>query len=174
MTPGWTTATKSAGVDFLDAVHAFQRKHDAAMHGHATADIAMARAARRHGDFVLVGKAEDRGDGFGGAGQGDSVGLVRSKPFVAGIFLKRPRCKNNFTCRQNFLSRRTVLISWQSFGGRVRNSLASAASFSGTWTRMPPAASEQPSMLKAKVHWPRTDENLPHRAWNGPLGPPPG
>src|SRR5208283_712202 len=36
------------GVDVLDAVHAFKRKHDAAAHGHAAANVAMARAARGH------------------------------------------------------------------------------------------------------------------------------
>ena len=38
---------KVGGVDFLDPVHARQRKHDAAADGHAAADVAVARAARR-------------------------------------------------------------------------------------------------------------------------------
>ena len=89
------------GVDFLDAVHAFQRKHDAAVHGHAAADVAVAGAARSHGNSMTIGKAEQGGDGLGGAGQGDGIGLVRGKPFVAGVMGQGLRIKKDFA-RQKF------------------------------------------------------------------------
>ena len=89
------------GVDVLDAVHPFKRKHDATAHGHAAADVAMARAARGHGNAMAIGKAEQGGDGLGGAGQGDGVRLMRSKPFVAGVIGQGWRVKNDFAGRKN-------------------------------------------------------------------------
>ena len=124
---------KISGVDFLDPVHAFQRKHDAAMHGHAAADIAVAGAARGDGNFVLIGKAQNGGNGFGGAGQGDGVGLLGGEPFVAGIFRQSIAVPKRFRRPAKwFLSRRrsfnfAALIQQAA----LRNSLASAASRSG-------------------------------------------
>ena len=44
-------------IDFLDPVHAREGKSDAAPHRHATAHVTHARAARRHRDAVLMGRA---------------------------------------------------------------------------------------------------------------------
>ena len=132
------------GVDFLDAVHALQRKHDAAVHGHAAADVAVAGAARRDRNAVAVGEAQDGGDGLGAARQGDGVGPVRGEPFVAGMFGQDGGCETDFARRQDaFQLGEELNLAWGSSGGvsAARNSLASAASSSGTCTRMPPAAS---------------------------------
>ena len=89
------------GVDFLDAVHAFQRKHDAPAHGHAATNVAMARAARCHRNTVAIGKTEQGRDGLGGAGEGDGVRLMRSEPLVTGVFFKRLRIEDDFAGWQN-------------------------------------------------------------------------
>ena len=78
------------------------RERDAAAHRHAAADVAVARAARRDGNLVLVRKPQNRGDAFGGAGQGDGVGLVRGEPFVAGVFCERGGFKKNFAGQDFF------------------------------------------------------------------------
>src|SRR5208283_5460388 len=44
---GFNDGDKIGGVDFLDAIHAFEREYDAAAHRHTAADVAVARAARR-------------------------------------------------------------------------------------------------------------------------------
>ena len=73
------------GVDLLDAVHARQRKHDAAAHRHAAAHVAVARAARGDRDAVAVGEAQGGRDRLRAAGQDDGVRQVRGEPFVAGM-----------------------------------------------------------------------------------------
>ena len=44
------------GVDFLDAVHAFERKHDAAAHRHTAADVTKARPAGGDGNAMPMAK----------------------------------------------------------------------------------------------------------------------
>ena len=89
MTAGWTTATKSCGVDFQNAVHAFEREHDAAAHRARSRRRSRGRAPRAvTGILFWFAKRRIVGNGFGGAGQGDGVGLMRGEPFVAGIILR--------------------------------------------------------------------------------------
>jgi hypothetical protein len=85
-----------AGIDFPDAVHAFERQDDAAAHGHAAADVAVARAARGDGQAMLIRKTQYCRDGLGGAGQGDGVRLMRGEPFVPGVTGERGGCQDNF------------------------------------------------------------------------------
>ena len=85
-----------AGVDFPDAVHAFEREDDAAAHRHAAADVAMSGAARGDGQAMLICKTQNRRNGPGGAGQGDGVRLVRGEPFVTGVTGERGGCQDNF------------------------------------------------------------------------------
>ena len=84
------------GIDFQNFVHPLRRERDAAAHRHAAADVAVARAARRDGNFILIREPQNLGNGFGGAGQGDGVGLVRGEPFVAGVFCRAWRVREKF------------------------------------------------------------------------------
>jgi hypothetical protein len=51
---------------------------------------------------VPVRKPQDFGNGFGGAGQGDGVGLMRGQPFVARVFFKDGLVEKNLAGRQKF------------------------------------------------------------------------
>ena len=95
---------KVGGVDFLDPVHARQRKHDAAADGHAAADVAMSRATRGDRDFVAVGKAQDGRNGLGAARQHHHVGRVRGEPLVAGVFGQNRGGETDLARRQHSLS----------------------------------------------------------------------
>ena len=67
------------GVDFPDAVHPFERKHDAAVHGHATADVTVAGAARSHGNLCVAQNAAGRKrTGWSGAGRRRRAGARRT------------------------------------------------------------------------------------------------
>jgi hypothetical protein len=48
-----------------------------------------------------VREPENFGNGFGGAGQGDGVGLMRGEPFVAGVIRELARFEDDFA-RQIF------------------------------------------------------------------------
>ncbi len=76
------------GVDFLDAIHPCQRKHDAAADGHAATDVALPGPARRDRDVVPAGEAQQRRDRAGAAWQNYGVRFVRREPFIASVFLQ--------------------------------------------------------------------------------------
>ena len=60
-------------VDFQHAVHRVQRQHDAATQGDRARGLASGGAARRDGDAVLIGIAQDRADVCGGGRDDDRV-----------------------------------------------------------------------------------------------------
>ena len=85
MTPGWTTATPSAGVEFEDAVHAGHGEGDAAVEGDAAADVADAGSAGGDGDAFGVGEAEDLGDIPGAFREDDDFRGMGGIPLVGGM-----------------------------------------------------------------------------------------
>ena len=54
------------------------------------------------GILCSCAKRKDLGDGLGGAGQGDGVGLLRGKPFVAGVLGERGGLERNFSGQEFF------------------------------------------------------------------------
>ena len=72
-------------MDFLDPVHPRQGQNNAAAGGDASPHVAKTGPARRDRDAVRGGKAQDLGNGGGGARQGHRLGEMTGKPFVAGV-----------------------------------------------------------------------------------------
>ena len=68
--------------DFLDAIHPLDREHDAAAVGHASADVAVARAARGDRNAMIAGEAQHGGDGLCIAREHHGVGETGGEPFV--------------------------------------------------------------------------------------------
>ena len=94
---------KIAGVDFLDAVHAGQGEHNPAARRDASANIAKARPARRHGDAVAAGEAQEQRHRIRPARQRHRVGHAGGEPFVAGMGLARGGVEAQLARRQQFL-----------------------------------------------------------------------
>src|SRR6478609_6976822 len=89
--------------------------------------------------------AQDGRDRLGGTGQGDGVRQMGREPFVAGVVLECGGGKFDFA-GEKFLERserpgerRFHSSGLSKINGLARNSLASAASASGTCSRKPPA-----------------------------------
>ena len=68
--------------DFLDAIHPLDREHDAAAVGHASAHVAVARAARGDGNAMVAGEAQDGGDRLRVAREHHGVGDAGGEPFI--------------------------------------------------------------------------------------------
>ena len=72
-------------VNFPNAAHPRGAKHNSAAHRHATANVAIARAARGDGNLMPMGKPQNGANAFGTAREGHGFGCAGDKPFVAGM-----------------------------------------------------------------------------------------
>ena len=91
MTPGWTTATPSAG-DICRIRFIFHEGDDeATTDGNAAAHVTATGAPTGDGNAVAVGEGENVRDLFGGTGKGDSGGEGGSYPSVGGVGLEGGR-----------------------------------------------------------------------------------
>ena len=91
MTPGCTTATKSRS---LSSSTRFMRARESATppaRGHAAADVAVARAARRHGNTAFRAKSQQAGNILRRAREHDRFRRVAGEPFVARVRGERGR-----------------------------------------------------------------------------------
>ena len=101
---------KIGRVDFLDAIHSSQRKHNAAAHRHAPAHVTMAGSTRSHRDITRVGEAKERRDGFRAARLCDRIWFVGGEPFVAGMFGQNRWLKADFTSGKKPIQARELFI----------------------------------------------------------------
>ena len=76
-------------VDLLYPIHPREREHDAAARRHAAADVAVARAARRHGQAAAVREFHQPAHLLCRAGEDHDLRLAARKPLVA-----RMRCEH--------------------------------------------------------------------------------
>jgi hypothetical protein len=72
-------------VDFQNAVHARHRQRDAPAHGHASADVPVTRAARRHGDLPLAREMHQPADILRRPREDDRLRRLAGEPLVAAV-----------------------------------------------------------------------------------------
>ena len=94
---------KIARMDLLNPIHPLQRKNDSPADGHTPADVAITRTTRGHGNSMLVGETQQRGNRGGAPREGDRFGWEGGHPLVTGILEATGGLQQEFPSGRQFL-----------------------------------------------------------------------